>query len=147
MYPPSYYKSSTMPVTKDWDASCQTISEWRSAPAGCQLEEYPNVEFTDFAIYRDKSAFSKSKRDKYEMVSLHHLGCKPQADTLYFDGTLEHGTTQMYVERVPPKILSSAGYQDQHASSVRGSIWIQSIQGKNKGMWYTVSSPNNSFRR
>jgi DNA (cytosine-5)-methyltransferase 1 len=145
IYPPSYYQSSKLPITKERDGISQIVSEWRSAPHRDRPEEYPEVRLTDFAIYRGEGSSSVTSKNMYEMVSLHHLGCKLKTDILYFDGILERGSSRIYVERVPFKTLSLAGYRDADTHSVL--IWIQSIVGEDKGIWYTVSKPHSSYQR
>ena len=54
---------------------------------------------------------------------------------------------QRYVQKVPFEILSIGGYEDLERSSVGPHIWIQSVEGARRCVWYRLTNPAEEYVR
>ena len=65
----------------------------------------------------------------------------------YFDGVISYAGRLRYVQKVPFEILSIGGYEETERSSVGSYIWIQSIEGARRCVWYRLISPADEYER
>ena len=54
---------------------------------------------------------------------------------------------QRYVQKLPFSILSIGGYEEPERSSVGPYIWIQSVEGARRCVWYRLISPAEEYKR
>jgi DNA (cytosine-5)-methyltransferase 1 len=81
-----------------------------------------------------------------EFISLHRIN--QQGEKLwYMDGILCYDGKRRYVHKVPFKILSIGGYEDRGLHTIGPEIWIQSVRGRNSGVWYRLRSPAPEYQR
>ena len=80
------------------------------------------------------------------MVSLHEIN-ENGVKHFYFDGVICYAGRQRYVQKVPFEILSIGGYEEPERSSVGPYIWIQSIQGAKRCVWYRLGHPADEYKR
>ena len=84
------------------------------------------------------------------MAALHDFCVKPVSSSYFFDGIITVGNTRHYIQKVPFKRLSIAGYKDLDRHTVGSDMWIQSLCGMKKGsegVWYRLKTPSEEYRR
>lgn len=81
-----------------------------------------------------------------ELVSLNELNERSNSFFL-FDGTLCYGVTKKYIQSVPFEFLSIGEYDNLSSHTVGKNIWIQSIAGKSRGIWYCLRIPTKEYAR
>lgn len=108
-----------------------------------------------FSIYRPHKLAAPDRKNQQvyeaklanEFVSLHEICSKPNSDLWYMDGILHDGRTQTYIQRVPFSLLSIGGYENFNQHTVRSHVWIQSVRGREKDVWYCLENPSPEYRR
>ena len=64
-----------------------------------------------------------------------------------FDGVIHYAGRQKYVQKVPFEILSIGGYEEPERSNVGPYIWIQSVEGARRAVWYRLNYPAAEYKR
>ena len=80
------------------------------------------------------------------MVSLHEIN-ENAVKHFYFDGVICYANRQRYVQKVPFEILSIGGYEEPERSTVGPYIWIQSLEGGTRDVWYRLDHPAEEYSR
>lgn len=81
-----------------------------------------------------------------ELVSLNELNERSKSFFL-LDGNICYGETKKYIQRIPFESLSIGEYDNLSSHTVGKNIWIQSIAGKSRGVWYYLSTPTKEYAR
>ena len=81
-----------------------------------------------------------------EFVSLHEID-EERAKFFYFDGVICYAGRERYVQQVPFEILSIGGYEEPERSSVGPYVWIQSVEGARRCVWYRLANPADEYVR
>lgn len=80
------------------------------------------------------------------MVSLHEIN-ENGVTHFYFDGVICYAGRRRHVQKVKFEILSIGGYEEPERSSVGPYIWIQSVEGARRCVWYRLGHPAEEYKR
>ncbi len=114
--------------------------------------DFVEADLQDFVIYRPHKSHRHSKGSATEsplaneLVSLHEIN-ENGVRHFYFDGEICYAGRRRYVQRVPFEVLSIGGYEEPEHSSVGPYIWIQSIDGTRRSVWYRLVNPAAEYKR
>ncbi|KAF2436106.1 S-adenosyl-L-methionine-dependent methyltransferase [Tothia fuscella] len=161
VYPKSMYQGweLPLPISSEKEALTALKIERQQQQSPHQSDIHSNAGFSsgqlefeleDFTIYKpgDKSKLSDWPRlnEDFEMVPLHTLEVSRGTHDLVVDGFLIVGAQKRYIQAVPFKLLSVAGYDDLESHSVP-DIWIQSRLGTTEDIWYKLKTPAPEYNR
>lgn len=103
-------------------------------------QNYISFDLAQFTIYRNSSG-------PREMVQLSALKAKPGCDDLFMDGIVSFEGTTFRLQCVRFSELSIEGYNDTDCHLIAKSIWIQTVQGKPRDVYYRLTNPSHEYRR
>lgn len=141
-FPPSQYDGWEPPFhTADEEEAVGSLLKSSARTSKYADSDFISLDLDKFIVYRDSSsAFLPD-----EMASLHEVALKQGNTTFLFDGVLIDSESK-YLKRIPFKILSIGGYEDVEQHTVGSDIWIQSIHGAKRQVWYHLLSPSTEYK-
>ena len=133
---------------------CEQIKEEEQHDTGSDPDDdtFVEADLRDFVIYRPHKSYRHSNGNvtewplANELVSLHEIS-ENRVKHFYFDGVICYAGRQRYVQKVPFEILSIGGYEEPERSSVGPYIWIQSVEGAKRFVWYRLVHPAEEYKR
>ena len=158
--PKSMYRNWNPPLPiYDEKAVLQDFLSGEDARKALQVElgkdVFTALHLDCFSIYRPHKLAAPDRKNRQvyeaklanEFVSLHDICSKPDRDVWYLDGVLHDGRTRTYIHRAPFNLLSIGGYENFNQHTVRSHVWIQTVCGKEKDVWYCLGNPSAEYRR
>jgi len=128
-----------LPFVREHDALEEILCLWRADP-DCENEDFPDIETTDFCVYRQAPTLTSTT---FELVELHHIQAARGHNELFLDGILNYQGRQFHVQKLKFHTLSVGGYDTDEPSTIS---WIQSRYAANFKCWYHLKSPSPQYR-
>lgn len=148
IYPLSRYQGNTppRPLSKEW----QVVKEFRGLikqkhPLGFNAsygdDKFLEIELSQFFIYLPGT----NGHHAYEMTGLQDLMTRTGNPSFCFDGLLSIGGQNRYVQSVPFKLVSVAGYGKEYDEVEQ--IWIKSCANSRSNVYYRLKEPHPHYKR
>ncbi|KFY23261.1 hypothetical protein V493_05972 [Pseudogymnoascus sp. VKM F-4281 (FW-2241)] len=148
IYPLSRYQGNPppFPLSKEW----QVVKEFRKLvkqqnPSGVNAsygeDKFLEIELSQFFIYLPAT----NGNHAYEMTGLQGLLTQPGKSSYCFDGILSVGGQKRYVQGVPFKLVSVAGYGTEFDEVEQ--IWIKSCANSRSNVYYRLKEPHTHYTR
>ncbi|OBT63385.1 hypothetical protein VE03_07259 [Pseudogymnoascus sp. 23342-1-I1] len=148
IYPLSRYKGNAppLPLSKEW----QVVKDFQELvkqenPSGLNAsygdDKFVEIELSQFFIYLPGT----NGHHPYEMTGLQDLMTRTGNPSYCFDGILSVGGQKRFVEGVPFKLVSVAGYGIEFDGVDR--IWIKSCANSRSNIYYRLKEPHQHYKR
>lgn len=148
IYPLSRYQGNKppLPLSKEW----QVVKEFQELvkqenPSGINAfygeDKFFEIELSQFFIYLPGT----NGHHAYEMTGLQDLMTRPGNPSYCFDGILSVGGKKRYVQCVPFKLVSVAGYGKEFDEVE--NIWIKSCTNSRSNVYYRLKEPHSHYKR
>ncbi|ELR06200.1 DNA methyltransferase Dim-2 [Pseudogymnoascus destructans] len=148
IYPLSGYQGNTPPLSlsKEW----QVVKDFQELvkqenPSGLNAsygdDKFLEIELSQFFIYLPGT----NGHHAYEMTGLQDLITRPGNPLYCFDGILSVGGQKRYVQGVPFKLVSVAGYGIEFDEVEH--VWIKSCANSRSNVYYRLKEPHPHYKR
>ncbi|KFY16412.1 hypothetical protein V492_01350 [Pseudogymnoascus sp. VKM F-4246] len=148
IYPLSRYQGHTppLPLSKEW----QVVKEFQGLVkqknpsrlnASYGDDKFIEVELSQFVVYLPGT----NGHHAYEMTGLQDLMTRTGNPSYCFDGILSVGEQKRYVQSVPFKLVSVAGYGKEFHGVEH--IWIKSCANSRSNVYYRLKKPHLHYKR
>lgn len=148
IYPSSRYQGNTppLPLSKEW----QVVKEFtelikRENQSGFNAsygeDKFLEIELSQFFVYLPET----NGHHANEMTGLQSLMTRTGHPSYCFDGILSVGEQKRYVQGVPFKLVSVAGYGVEFDEV--DHIWIKSAVNSRSNVYYRLMEPHQHYKR
>ncbi|OBT93510.2 DNA methyltransferase Dim-2 [Pseudogymnoascus verrucosus] len=148
IYPLSRYQGNAppLPLSKEW----QVVKEFQELVkqenstglnASYGDDKFLQIELSQFFIYLPGT----NGHHAYEMTGLQDLMTRTGNPSYCFDGILSVGGQKRYVQGVPFKLVSVAGYGIEFDEVEH--VWIKSCANSRSNVYYRLKDPHPHYKR